>query len=235
LECLFLLVLIRSLPAQAPATGSIRGTVVRWGTTEPVGQATLELRGVSTGGASPLAITATEDTGEFVFSNVAPGTYRIFAMASGFASAEFGQLRPNGAGRPITITPGQQASARIAMIQGGIISGRITDQNDRVLGCSDFEGRLQHRGLAGANAGVISHDERPWGIPRILASARPVPCKRGARATLDVRKPWDGESRELGYEHSDNVCVFVHEAESFGATRGTGDGEPGVCLNALLR
>ena len=55
------------LLAQTPAPATVRGVLVRWGTDEPVGQATLELRS-ATGSAMPVAISVSQDNGEFVFT-----------------------------------------------------------------------------------------------------------------------------------------------------------------------
>jgi len=94
--------LTTSAAVQNPVVGSIHGVLVRWGTSEPVGQATIELRDVA-GRPAPVAITASRDNGEFEFSNIPAGTYRIVALADGFAAAEYGRLRANGNGRPLTL------------------------------------------------------------------------------------------------------------------------------------
>jgi hypothetical protein len=103
--------------------------LVRWGTTEPVDEAIIELRNTSNPSGIPVAITATTGGGRFSFSNVTPGSYRLVAVAAGFAVSEFGQLRMNGAGRPVSVSPGEQISLQMQIIPGGIISGRVTDQN----------------------------------------------------------------------------------------------------------
>jgi hypothetical protein len=114
--------------AQTPTTGNIRGVVLRWGTNDPIPQATIELRS-TTGAAAPVSITASRQDGGFMFSGIPSGTYRILAMADGFAMSEYGQLRQGGRGRPITVGGGETADAQISMAPGGIISGKITDQN----------------------------------------------------------------------------------------------------------
>jgi len=98
---LVLLILTPGLFAQTPKLATIRGTLVRWGTEEPVGQATIELR-PSNGDASS-AIAASGDNGAFVFPDMPAGSYRIVAFADGFAPAEYGQLRPNGMGSLLTV------------------------------------------------------------------------------------------------------------------------------------
>jgi protocatechuate 3,4-dioxygenase beta subunit len=117
--------------AQLPASSSIQGVLVRWGTTEPVEQATVELR--NSAGTASVAVTATRVDGRFEFSNLRPGNYRIVAMAPGFATAEYGQLRQNGAGRTIQVSQGERATVQIGIVPGGIISGRITDETGQPM------------------------------------------------------------------------------------------------------
>jgi hypothetical protein len=117
--------------AQTPASSSIQGVLVRWGTTEPVEQATVELR--NSAGTASLAVTATRTDGRFEFLNLRAGSYRIAAMAPGFATAEYGQLRQNGAGRTIQVSQGERATVQIGIVPGGIISGRITDETGQPM------------------------------------------------------------------------------------------------------
>jgi hypothetical protein len=130
---LLLFMLVRSLPAQTPALSSIRGTLVRWGTADPVASATIELRGASNPDGAPIAITATRASGEFVFPSVPTGTYRIVAIGAGFATAEYGQLRPNGDGRPLTLARGEETRVTMGIIPGGVISGTVTDQDGQPM------------------------------------------------------------------------------------------------------
>ena len=117
--------------AQVPASSSIQGVLVRWGTTEPVEQATIELR--NSAGTGSIAVTATRSDGRFEFPNLRAGSYRIVAIAPGFATAEYGQLRQNGAGRTIQVSQGQRETIQIGVVPGGIISGRITDETGQPM------------------------------------------------------------------------------------------------------
>lgn len=134
---LLLLILAPRLLAQAPLAATIRGNIVRWGTDEPVSQATIELR--STTGASPIAIGASGGNGDFVLPNVPAGTYRIVAFADGFAPAEYGQTRQNGSGRPITVTAGENTTLRMGIVPGGILAGRVTNQAGQSMVYSNVE------------------------------------------------------------------------------------------------
>jgi len=134
---LFVLMLVPVLVAQAPAPATVRGVLVRWGTEEPVGQATMELR--SAGSSTPIAISASQDNGEFVFANIPTGTYRLIAFADGFAPAEYGQLRQNGNGRPVTVAAGDRNTFRMGIVPGGILAGRVTNPNGQPMVYSNVE------------------------------------------------------------------------------------------------
>src|SRR4029453_18340504 len=85
------------IQATAPpqdARGSIRGTIVKWGSSDSLPQTIVELRPET--GSRPVASTAASASGEFFFPNVAAGRYRVIATRSGYAPAEYGQRRPGG-------------------------------------------------------------------------------------------------------------------------------------------
>jgi Carboxypeptidase regulatory-like domain len=137
-NALLLLILAPVLLSQTPAPATVRGVLVRWGTEEPVGQATLELRS-ATGSAMPVAISVSQDNGEFVFTNIPAGTYRLIAFAEGYAPAEYGQLRQNGNGRPVTVATGNSNNLLMGIARGGILAGRVTNQNGQPMVYSNIE------------------------------------------------------------------------------------------------
>jgi len=137
-NALLLLMLAPVLLSQTPAPATVRGVLVRWGTEEPVGQATLELRS-ATGSGAPAAISASQDNGQFVFPNTPAGTYRLIAFADGFAPAEYGQLRPNGSGGSITVAAGERKDIRIGLVPGGILTGKVTNINGQPMVYSNIE------------------------------------------------------------------------------------------------
>ena len=71
----------------APLPGEITGIVIKAGTTirQPLQSARLELSGA----ADPLLVSRTDGNGRFVFSNLAPGEYRLAVTCDGFIRQEF--------------------------------------------------------------------------------------------------------------------------------------------------
>jgi protocatechuate 3,4-dioxygenase beta subunit len=128
---LLILIVLPNLLAQAPAPATVSGILLRWGTEEPVGQATVELR--STSGNFSNAIVATRDNGEFLFPNIVAGSYRVIAFADGYAPAEYGQLRQNGSGHSFTIAAGERVNLRMGIVPGAVLAGRVTNQNGQPM------------------------------------------------------------------------------------------------------
>jgi len=120
-------------PGAAQQVSSLQGRVVRWGSSEPIGRATVELLRVEPGAAPYVAKTAGD--GAFVFTNVPPGQYRVMSTRQGYVRGEYGQRWPNGVGTPLTLPPGQVVSnVPIPMLQTGAISGVVRDQLGRPVG-----------------------------------------------------------------------------------------------------
>jgi 5-hydroxyisourate hydrolase-like protein (transthyretin family) len=101
----------------------LQGVVYRKGTTQPLSDATVELRQDQENAAVLKTIT-TDDDGRFVFDSVAPGRYRVTVSRRGYT-------RP-----PLTITVGaRQATAiELPMTQAGTIAGHIYGANGQPLG-----------------------------------------------------------------------------------------------------
>jgi hypothetical protein len=128
----------RGVAAQASRaispTSSVQGVVVKWGTTEPVAKATVELRRLESGTPAPYIATTAAD-GTFVFGAVPPGQYRVLVVRPGYVNAEYGQRRPNGLGLTIGLAAGQAATdVRLQMTATAAISGRVHDRFDRPIG-----------------------------------------------------------------------------------------------------
>jgi hypothetical protein len=123
----------------AAQASSLQGRVVKWGTTEPIAKATVELRRVEAGGPPPYVETTAAD-GTFVFGAVPAGQYRIVATRPGYVPAEYGQRWPNGAGTPLTLPPGQTVSnVPIPMLLTAAVSGRVRDGSGQPIGGVEVE------------------------------------------------------------------------------------------------
>ena len=150
-----------ALLSQGPATPQspaiVEGTVVRFGTGEPVSGAQVQLFRVQSprppgpAGADrpPLDLddlkpysAATAQDGRFVFDNVKPGKYRLVALRSGgFVPGEFGQRSARGLGISFELAAGQRMrGVQLVLTPTGSISGRVYDRDGPV-------GRLQVQAL----------------------------------------------------------------------------------------
>jgi protocatechuate 3,4-dioxygenase beta subunit len=102
---------------------SIQGIVVRQGSSDPLSNATVELRGDSEN--TLIRSITTEADGRFLFENIRPGRYHLTATRRGY-------VRP-----PLTVTiaAGQPAPyVQLPMTLTGAISGRVYDTNGQPIG-----------------------------------------------------------------------------------------------------
>jgi hypothetical protein len=141
-KLLFPLVLVLSFTLlgqtpQTPQTGSIEGSVVKFGTTDAIPRAKVILR--PTNSPNSQAITADEG-GKFTFRDLAPGQYRISVTRDGYVAAEYGQRSPGSSGVPINLNAQQQLKdAKIAMTPTGTISGRIVNRFGEPVGNANVQ------------------------------------------------------------------------------------------------
>jgi hypothetical protein len=118
---------------------SLQGRVVKWGTSDPIAKATVELRHASAGEPAPY-VTTTAPDGTFRFAAVPAGRYRIVVTRPGYVNAEYGQRWPNGAGTPLTIPAGRaMTNIPVPMLQTGAISGRVRDRLGQPVGNADVQ------------------------------------------------------------------------------------------------
>jgi hypothetical protein len=174
LSVLTLLLMSMESPArQAPTTSSIEGVVVRADSGAAIGGALVGLNKIG----SPLAAlpvpgmlelpplfraepqptqwTTAGPDGKFDFKNVAPGNYRVFARAPGFATVVLGQRVVNGIGQPVLLTAGRNIiDAILRMTPAGTVTGKILDENSQPATGAPVQ--LLRRGYSAQ--GVVSHD-----------------------------------------------------------------------------
>src|SRR4030095_7908533 len=68
-----------------------------------------------------------EDDGRFNIPDIEPGDYRLQAQSARYASASYGERKPNGPGAILSIAAGQRlADLKISMDATGTIAGRVT-------------------------------------------------------------------------------------------------------------
>jgi hypothetical protein len=134
--------------------GSIEGTVVRLGTTEPIAGVNIEMRRVEGTAASPLLppvfasgysspgavvipnapnpadgfYTRTSSDGAFRFTNLKPGKYRLLAAHPDgiYYPAEYGQRNPRGPGYDFSIDSASSMKVRLEMAPMASVSGHVT-------------------------------------------------------------------------------------------------------------
>lgn len=122
-----ILALTSALAAQSrPAgTGTLAGRVMRDST--PVARA---LVSIDAGDGRAERVTATNDAGEFVFSDLPAGRYLVNASKHGWVTTHYGSPR---AGRPpgtrVAVDAGARASISVPMTPGAVIAGRMIDND----------------------------------------------------------------------------------------------------------
>jgi len=137
-------------------SGAIQGTVVRWGTNDPVSDVDVELVRVEGTAAHPLgplvyppglfspgaavrqtypnpsdiSHARTKGDGKFRFTSLLPGKYKLWAARAGsaFYTAEYGQRDPRGPGMNFQFAEGQVINdLKLPMAANGTISGIVFD------------------------------------------------------------------------------------------------------------
>jgi uncharacterized protein (DUF2141 family) len=105
------------------------GVVVEGLNGAPVGDALVSLRSRE---ASAVQRTVTNAGGSFVFFDVAPGPYDLTVAKSGYAPGTFGQRRPAGSGRVLTLA-GDRADLRLPLWKHAAVCGTLSDSSGSPL------------------------------------------------------------------------------------------------------
>jgi hypothetical protein len=174
-------------------TGSITGRLVGEGG-EPLAQVTVFLSGRSAGAPTQRTAT-TDDEGNFVFADLQPGIYSVFALAPGYYSETAAQGEAASAGLRL----GDSTTLRLT--KGGVITGAVTDPNGGPIVALPVRA-YRVRALEGEPAGAVSPylpfgsqtqtDDR--GIYRIFGLTPGVYVVAAGGAGAGPISPYEGDS-----------------------------------------
>jgi hypothetical protein len=104
-------------------TAVIRGRVIRSDTGQPLRRVEVRPETMEAGAVF------TDDNGRYEIAGLPAGSYQLNASKPGFAQAVYGQRRPFGAGRPVTVADSQiLEKIDFALSAGGVITGRLVDE-----------------------------------------------------------------------------------------------------------
>jgi hypothetical protein len=228
---------------QAQPTGSIEGSIVKFGTTEGIPRARVTMNITQGSGTAQGAIA--DDQGKFVFRNLGPGQYRFSATRDGYVSAEYGQRGPSSSGVAITLNAQQQLKdVRIGMTPTGAISGRILNRygepvgnaNVQALRYSYQEGRRVLNPVQTIRTNDLGEYRLFWMPPgQYIISAQPVEALSvdpGGTVLVQVGRgggPGAGGQGPGGGGPGGLAGIFGAQLGIGGVTRitVTGDGGPG--------
>ena len=128
---------LATLVAQAPSrdavappavgTARISGRIIAVDTGNPIARAQVQIN-------SPVLPKArqvmTDASGRYEITDLPAGRYKLFVARLGFVTIEYGQSRPFEPGRDLELFDGQTLDGiDFALSRGGVITGRVTDQN----------------------------------------------------------------------------------------------------------
>lgn len=110
----------------APATASIRGSVVDRESRSPLRRAIVTV----SGSALEVAQSAiTDDDGRFGIDALPAGQYKITATKSAFVSGSYGAVKPGREGTPAVIAVGQALAVTVELSRAAVLTGTIRDES----------------------------------------------------------------------------------------------------------
>jgi hypothetical protein len=123
--------------AQQSTSATIRGTVTREGTSEPISDVLIRLTGArggrgfgGRGAADVIEGSRTDKEGRFIVSGVPQGIYTVQASLEGYFGPPTAAGYPQVASRTINIG-GPSEEVNLSLFKGVVISGRAIDANGR--------------------------------------------------------------------------------------------------------
>ena len=118
------------LSAIAVHAGTISGVLLDQLSGYPLSRSLIRLEPLP---GSPSTIrsqqTRSGRSGQFVFAAVPPGLYRLTAQRTGYFPVGYGQRRPTGQARPITVTADSNTFVDLRAHRLGAITGIVLDEN----------------------------------------------------------------------------------------------------------
>jgi protocatechuate 3,4-dioxygenase beta subunit len=187
-----------------------------------VRRATVELIG---SGIRSVRRTVTDDRGAYSFDGLGPGRYSIVVSKAGFVRSYHGSRRPwRSPGLPIDLSAGEQrADLRTVIQRGGVITGRVFDEQGAPMagvGFQVFERRSTGSGTQLVRVGVQSSNTDDRGEFRVyglapgsyLVAAMAAPQTAGASARVVTAAELQWASAQL------------QGGAGAGAARGAGSG-----------
>jgi len=118
-----MLLLIIALLQTGQPPGSIRGVVLNTDNA-PLSGARLELTG-----PDGVLVLRSDGEGQFAFSNLARGGYRLSVKKEGYIREEYGQKKPGGPGSPIVLEEGKTVPSVVFHLQrAATISGEVRNE-----------------------------------------------------------------------------------------------------------
>ena len=118
----------RAASPQRSGNGTIAGRVFDAATNTPIRRAQIQ------GSNNELFVDAlSDDEGRFQLTNLPQGEWRVTVSKGGYFTWQPGQRRPFDPPPPITLSRGQRVTTNVPLSRGGVITGRVSDENGEPL------------------------------------------------------------------------------------------------------
>lgn len=119
--------------------GVIKGRVLAEDSGDPLAKATVSLRSTGGRGQNPPQTVRTDNRGDYVFRNVAPGQYMLRAARNSYLPRNHGQKASHSfstekVGTALRISAGQVVDGiDFRLIRAGVVEGSVVDQDNEPL------------------------------------------------------------------------------------------------------
>lgn len=205
------LILLLSLPAWGQATSSLTGTV-----TDPTGAvipgAKVKLTNTSTGAAREITTAA---DGTYVFSQLAPATYRVEISATGFRTAARDV--------PVLVATGHTLSVSLEV---GAVAEVVEVQAEATIQRTDASLGVPFSGTEVRSLPML--DRNPAGLLSLQAAVAYVPANTIASGQQTGEPDDDGRSGAVSGARSDQTNVTLDGVD-------VNDAQYGYAFSSVLR